>query len=868
MNVTAGSRLGPYEIVSPIGAGGMGEVWKARDTRLDRSVAIKVLPAEFAHNAQLKIRFEREAKTISQLNHPNICTLYDVGDDYLVMELLEGESLAMRLEKGPLPIIDLFRYGAQIADALDKAHRAGIVHRDLKPANIMVTKSGAKLLDFGLAKTAVAAVDVNDATQHRGLTQEGTIIGTFQYMAPEQLEGLEADARTDIFSFGALLYEMATGKRAFQGSTRTSLIAAIVGSSPRPLAQLRPTSPVALEHIIAKCLEKDPDDRWQSAHDIRQELLWAAEREDRQATEVRPLRRKALTAALAVSWLLLGAAVAWYVTRPAAPTTVSSLVAPKGFSFDGERGPVMISPDGRRIAFVAASETSWSLFVRDLGTMSARALPGTEDAGYPFWSPDSQSIGFFSGGKLKTIRVDGGPAQSISDAPTSRGGAWGRDTIVFNASYRDGLYAVPAGGGTPKKVTTLSADEISHRWPAFLPDGEHVLFLAQRAEGGSKIDASTIDVVSLKTGKRRSLLRANSSVLYAPPGYLLFWREKSLLAQDLDTSSLELRGNARVVAEDVAYSGTEAVIASVSNQGTLIYQPAQEGKTLLVTSDRKGTMAQIDSVPPDKIGSLAMSHDGKKLAFSVLDQGTDVRVVDLVRGTKSRLTFAGGDEDSPVWSPDDTRIAFHADRRGGDGGDVYVIGSGGADVEQPLLVSPEATTPTDWSPDGKSVLLEVNDTKEGTDIWIYSFDDKRATPLIRTPFRETEAVFSPDGNWIAYSSDQSGLPEVYIQRRDGSGSRLQASTGGGTQPLWRRDGAELFFISPDHQIFAVAVKQGPELELNTPTALFAFREPDRDPPDRSYAVSPDGQRFALLTTSANSQSPVTLVQNWTHLIQK
>jgi eukaryotic-like serine/threonine-protein kinase len=868
MDVTTGTRLGPYEILSRLGAGGMGEVWSARDTRLERRVAVKILPAEFAQSAQFKLRFEREAKTISQLSHPNICTLYDVGVDYLVMELLEGESLAERLDKGPLPIADVFRYGAQIADALEKAHRAGVIHRDLKPGNVMIPKSGATLLDFGLSKPTAEAVNVGDATAHRPLTEEGTILGTFQYMAPEQLEGLEADARTDIFAFGALLYEMATGKRAFQGKTRTSLIAAIIGGSPRPLAELRPATPSDLEHIIAKCLEKEPDERWQSVHDIGQELRWTAERESRAAVEVRPKSRTLPAAAAITSWLLLAGAAVWYFTRPELPTTVTSLVAPPGHSFNTERSSVVISPDGRRVAFVAESGTSSALFVRDLGGTTARALTGTEEAGFAFWSPDSNSLGFIAGGKLKTISVDGGPPQTIADAPSSRGGTWSGDTIVFNANFREGLSSVSSDGGTVTKVSQLASGEISHRWPAFLPDGEHVLFLCQRAEGGSQGDQSTIDVISLKSGKRKPLVRTNSSPLYAPPSYLLFWREKALLAQKFDVGSLEVSGSSLVVAEDVSYTGTEAVIASASLNGTLVYQTAGDaGKVVLTTADRNGNQTRIEAMgPPQFITDAVLSRDGKRLAFSILDQGDDLGIIDLARETTSRLTFDGGDETAPVWSPDGSRIAFSSNRS--DGGDVYLIGTGGADVEQPLFISPEAATPSDWSSDGLWLLLSVDDPKTGFDIWSYSFETKSASPLIRTPFHENEAVFSPDGQFIAFTSTQSGRPEVYVQNREGKGPRWQASKGGGSQPVWRSDGRELFFIGPDQQLFAAAISQSGEFGVEPPVALFGFRASGNLQTRRSYSPFPDGQRFVIRAGSANSDAPVTIVQRWTGLLRK
>lgn len=867
MSIKSGTRLGPYEIVSPIGAGGMGEVWCARDTRLDRSVAVKILPAELAGNAQLKIRFEREARAISQLNHPHICTLFDVGDGYLVMELLEGESLADRLLRGPLPMSDVFRLGAQIAGALDKAHRAGIVHRDLKPGNVMVTKNGAKLLDFGLAKSVVGTIDVTAATEHRPLTQEGTIIGTFQYMAPEQLEGIEADARTDIFALGALLYEMATGKRAFQGSSKTSLIASIVGGQPPPLAEVRPASPPSLEHIVAKCLEKDPDERWQSAHDVAQELRWASEREAAPAAATAdPRGGVALRVMLAASWLIFAAAVAWFATRPAPPMTVTSLVPPRGFAV---QDAVMISPDGRRVAFVAVDgKNVLQLFLRDLGETVARPLPGTENSLYPFWSPDSKSIGFFANGKMKTVSVDGGPAQDVADVLDSRGGTWTPDgTIIFNHDFRDGLFAVSAQGGTPVRITRLAPGEISHRWPVALPGGKHVLFLAQRAEGGAVKDPSTIDVLTLDGGERRALVRANSSPLYSKSGHLLFWREGAMLAQQFDADSLKVSGGVSMVVENVAYSATEAMIASASDSGTLIYQPAlgDEGHVHTLLSDRKGTTSPLNGIADGHTLGPSLSHDGRKLAYSVREHGDDLRVFDLSRGTMTRLTLDAGDEISPVWSPDDARIAFSSDR--GNGPDVYVIAAMGGEVEQPLLVTPEPAFPNDWSSDGSSLLITLLDPKTGPDLWTYTFAHKRAAPLIQTPFSESQGVFSPDGRWIAYVSDQSGREEIHVSRRDGRGPRWQVSKSGGVQPSWRRDGKELFFLGPAHELFAVTVAGGEEITFSEPVAQFTFRESPRERRLRTYSAAPDGQHFVILTASANSGNPVTMVQNWTELLK-
>src|SRR5436305_8989690 len=487
MQVTAGSRLGPYEIVAPIGAGGMGEVYKARDTRLDRSVAVKILPSAFADNAQLKIRFEREAKTISQLTHPHICTLYDVGNEsgveYLVMELLDGDTLADRIARGPLPMRDVLRYGREIAAALDRAHRAGVVHRDLKPGNVMITKSGAKLLDFGLAKGGSIEISPDGATQQKSLTQEGTILGTFQYMAPEQLEGMEADARTDIFALGSVLYEMTTGRRAFDGKTRTSLIAAIVGSEPPPIRSTQPLTPTALEHVIVTCLEKEPDRRWQSAHDVASELSWIAGGSAVDQAPVRRARRRlAAMAAIALA-LIAAAAIAMLVRERTKPVErlAFTVTSPRGLSLYR----AAISPDGRSIALVAGTQAESSLWVRRLGEITGTRItaPGAFRTIFgPFWSPDSQWIGFSSEGRLMKIRAGGGAVEMITKLPGYYcGAAWNaKGDILYAPRFGAGLYRVPAGGGDAVPVTTLDPKrrETLNGWPRFLPDADHFLFVS------------------------------------------------------------------------------------------------------------------------------------------------------------------------------------------------------------------------------------------------------------------------------------------------------------------------------------------------------------------------------------------------------
>jgi serine/threonine protein kinase len=603
MPVTTGSRLGPYEILAPIGAGGMGEVYKGRDTRLDRSVAIKVLPPAFADDAQLKLRFEREARTISQLTHPNICTLYDIGNEngveYLVMELLDGETLGDRLSRGALPMRDVVRYGREVAAALDRAHRAGVVHRDLKPGNVMITKSGAKLLDFGLAKGGSIEISPDGATQQKSLTQEGTILGTFQYMAPEQLEGVEADARTDIFALGALLYEMATGRRAFDGKTKTSLIAAIVGSEPKPIRDLQPLTPAAFEHVVEKCLAKDPDQRWQSASDVASELDWISgatsiEQSAGDKIRRRGRRRAAMMATVALAAIAAAVAGSLLLMRPRVPESpvLLSLTMPSHGAI-AQFGHAAFSPDGNAIAFVGDSgatpasgtKSTRSLWIRQLDRAEPRQLPGTEGALHPFWSPDGTSVGFFAQGKLKRIAVGGGPPQTICDAPLAWGGSWNRDGVIIFCSQGVGpLFRVDAKGGAPRPLTKLGPREEAHRWPVFLPDGDHFVF-----EGDAfRTEDHHVKVGSLRDGSSHDLFQAVTNVLYVEPGQLLFVRAGALLAQAFDAKTLTVAGEPRVIAEKVVENDENHNFEFTASQnGRLIYRSGSPDSQL-TWLDRSG----------------------------------------------------------------------------------------------------------------------------------------------------------------------------------------------------------------------------------------------------------------------------------------
>ncbi|HEV8609028.1 MAG TPA: protein kinase, partial [Thermoanaerobaculia bacterium] len=609
MTLPAGSRLGPYEILSAVGAGGMGEVYKARDTRLERTVAVKVLPARLSENAGFRQRFEREAKTISQLSHPHICTLHDVGNqdgvEYLVMEFLEGETLTERLARGPLPIEQVLRYGIEISDALEKAHRQGIVHRDLKPGNVMLTKSGLKLVDFGLAKLAgpapgsvVSSLSVVPTQAEMGLTAQGTILGTFQYMAPEQLEGEEADGRTDIFALGLLLYEMATGQKAFSGKTQASLIGAIMHSEPPSISSAKPMTPPVLDRVVRTCLARDPDDRFQTAHDVRLQLQWIAEGGSAiglpaPVAAKRKSREKLAWALVPVAAIAAVAATVFVVRlRTQTPRTVVSMLHPpekSAFAFDF--GPMALSPDGRRMAFVATSSGINMLWVRPLSGVSAQPLAGTEGASNPFWSPDSRFLGFFANRQLKKIEASGGPPQTLADASLGRGGSWNRDgVILFVPNSREVVHRVSASGGEASPVTKLDggASELSHRWPVFLPDGRRFLYLAQSSVGAG--EKNGIYAASLDGGERKFLFNANTNVAYTPPGHLLFYRERTLLARPFDTKSLRFTEEAFPVAEDVQYFATFAqAVFAASDQGLLAYQTGVSGgQTQLTWLDRAG----------------------------------------------------------------------------------------------------------------------------------------------------------------------------------------------------------------------------------------------------------------------------------------
>ena len=889
MSPQAGSRLGPYELTAPIGAGGMGEVWRGKDTRLDRSVAVKILPAGFAQDDERRQRFEREAKTVSSLNHPHICTLFDVGHEgdahFLVMELLEGESLADRLQKGPLPLDQVVKFGAQVAEALSAAHKQGIVHRDLKPGNVMLTKTGAKLLDFGLARPGAGLGGASGSTalptEAKPLTSVGTVLGTFQYMAPEQLEGAEADPRTDIFALGALIYEMATARRAFEGKSKTSLIAAILSTQPPPISSFQPVMPPALDHVVKKCLEKDPDDRWQSAHDVASELRWIGDAGSQAGVPATlSLRRRsrerlawALAAVLGLAAALLGVA---QLRRPASPAIAlrATLEPPAEntlIPFD-ELG-MALSPDGRQLAFVAiAGDSSKKVWVRDLSDMSARPLSETSGAWYPFWSPDGRHIGFFADGKLKRIDLRGGSPQAIAEAPSGRGGSWGKgDIILFSPNVRSAIHQVPATGGTPAPVTHFDPEkETTHRWPYFLPDGKHFLYLL-RARVSGKPEVGRLMVGSIDSPETQLLIEDATNAIYVDPGYLLYGRAGNLNAWRFDAGSRRLVGQpVPVVKEKLSFwEAKNLVVLSASTSGTIVYLPEAVLQTTLQWYDSGGRVLG-SLAAPGLYNGPRVSPDGKKLAFALFDSGgtqSDLWIMDLQYERTFRLTQKSGLFIAPVWSRDSGRLMFTCQPKGVQDLCSRSLGEGG-DVEL-LHVTPNWKTTGSWMPDGRSVLFDEQDPETNRDLKILSLGDKPETRvLLATPFDETTPEVSPDGRWAAYTSNETGRVEVDVRPVSGSFEQWQVSTGGGSQPRWRGDGRELYFASPDGYLMAVSIESQPVFRPGTPRKLFRLPErPERDTPVFED-VTPDGKRFLLsVPTTSRSSVGFHVIVNWPSLLE-
>ena len=891
--------------MSPLGTGGMGEVYRARDTRLDRAVAIKILPST---DPELKQRFEREARAIAALSHPHICTLFDVGTadpstgsgqavDFLVMECLEGESLASRLERGPLKPDEALAIAIQIAGALDKAHRAGIVHRDLKPGNVMLTKERgsptgslhAKLLDFGLAKlrpapAASGAVSMA-VTQSSPMTGAGTILGTLPYMSPEQLEGEEADARCDIWAFGCLVYEMVTGRKPFEGRRHATMIGAILEREPQPVSQIQPLVPSRLDHVIARCLAKDPDRRWQTATDLVEELHYVsgspaaesvpAQAPPRQSSSAPRMRRVSVLAAI-VALVGVAFAAGMIVRRPAPLSVVKFIVQPPPggfFTVGGRVGAAgAVSPDGRRIAFTAREASGQiRLWIRGIDELTAIPLAGTDGAQFPFWSPDSRSLGFFAADKLLRVEVSGGGVQTVCPAPSSRGGTWGPDgTIVFSAQA--GLMRVPAAGCQPVSASSSVANVAELRFPSFLPDGKHVLVY-----GGGR-DVSGVYVAAIDGSNATRLVAADTGAVFAPSGHLLFGRQGVLLAQAFDISRLTVTGDPVPVAESVeqgVFTGVPSFSVSAAN--TLVYGTGSGRQVDLAILDRSGR----------SIGSLrssdhmAISPDGKRIAVDFGDQsagGRDVWLFEIARNVWTRFTFAPRNDWVPTWSPDGSRIVFASDREQQGLGQLYEKPAAGGTDERLLLKTDEHKHHLHYSPAGQAIAFESTkaagaDGTPDTNIWILPMPtgDRKPVPFAQSRFNETNPQFSNDGRFLAYVSNESGALEVYVQPFPATGNKWQVSTNGGVEPKWRADGRELYYVAADGKMMAVPLTaSGSTLDIGAPAPLFQTTRAATGTSTAHFAVTADGQRFMIGARGMDvgETPPIAVVLNWTAALNK
>ena len=907
----------------------MGEVYKARDTRLERTVAIKVLPPHAASSADLKQRFEREAQTVASLKHPHICVLHDIGSeagtDFIVMEYLQGETLADRLARGKgrgsgatavgaskpasgssqakgaiasaapsgtgkteasvvgkaLKLDEALVIAMQIADALDQAHQHGVVHRDLKPANVMLLSSGGsqsgaphvKLLDFGLAKLTAPTGAIESAnTIQQDLTGPGMILGTVRYMAPEQVEGKNADARTDIFAFGAVLYEMLTGRKAFDGKSQPSLIAAIMNVDPTPISALMPIAPRALERLVTRCLAKDPEDRWQTAHDLLIQLRWIAGRGAKGQSSAAPAatraKREPWTLAAIAAGLLLTAGMAVpayrYIQGPPAPDALRFRVPAVGLSpYD-----IAISPDGETIAMVARpSQEAASLYVRPVGAVTFKKLAGTDNAAQPFWSPDSSTIGFVAGGRLKKVAASGAPPQEIGAIEGAFfGGTWGTDgTILFGSAT--GLRRVSGEGGTPESVTTAEKPEVGHYWPHFLPDGKHYLYLSWSVE----TDKRAIFGGAIGSNERTRVLAADSGPQYAS-GYLVFRREATVLAQPFDAGRLALSGGPVQIAGEVGFNPANGRSAfGVAQKGTLIFFQAPTGAAsgrARVTAnwqfgwhDREGRLVSVAG-EPGPYGEIDLSQDGRLIAVTRQDPGapgSDIWVIDWQRGVSTKLTLDPADDLNPVWSPDGARVAFTTFRSGN--ADVFVKNANGIGPETSLLDSTADEYVEDWSKDGRYLIFKLAQG-EFEDLYVLPFDADgkpgKPFPVVQGPFHKDEPQFSYDGKWLAYGSDESGVFEIYVTSFPALDQKIKVSDGGGGRPRWRRDSKELFYLPLQASgTRTVEFKPGPKLDAGPSQQLFATPGfTSADPTRHLWSVAPDGQRV-LMRTLATTGGGIT-----------
>jgi serine/threonine protein kinase/Tol biopolymer transport system component len=897
MALTSGTKLGPYEIQSPLGAGGMGEVYRARDTRLDRTVAIKVLPTHLSADPELRQRFDREAKAISALQHPNICTLHDVGSqdgvDFLVMEYLEGQTLADRLVKGALPLDQVLKIGTEIAEALEKAHRQGIVHRDLKPGNIMLTKSGAKLMDFGLAKPELAmagsakgqltpstpTMNLASLTSAASpLTQKGSIVGTFQYLSPEVLQGAEADARSDIFSFGCVLYEMVAGRRAFEGKSQLGVLTAILEKEPEPITA---SQPPALDRVIRACLAKDPADRFQSAHDVAMDLRWVADSAGASSeTSARKFKKSWVVVAAAVFLVCIALAslvgYRWSKQSENTEPIHAEIPPPDKFPFDAtgdNAGMPVLSPQGDQMAFVGHSANAQFLWVRSLRNDAAQQLDGTQGAMHPFWSPDGKYVGFFANGKLNKIAASGGPVSVLAEASTSRGGTWGAEWIVFSPSFQSELQKVSAQGGTPTPATVMDKQKhTTHRWPWFLPDGKHFLFLATSHNGG-EAKTSGIYFGSIDNTESRLVVATDSAAQYGS-GYLLYRANTSLVAQPFDPESGRLSGSPLPLVNNIRYdAGVWRSIFAVSQDGLIVYQAntGTTGGTRLVWLDRSGKQLDTISEPENMATDVRLSPDGKRVAFIQLGAASGVWTLDLERKIKTRITFDQQTVAYPSWSPDGKTLMFTADLANR-GGTVEIRSKAvdGSGTEKTLTAEQNNYHSPEWSRDGKYLTYLNGDGEKMVSLWAVPVaGDAKPFTVVQPPSPQSNVYtyrVSPDSRWVAYESDESGAIEIYVTTFPEGKGKWRVSTSGGANPVWSGNMKELFYRDLTDQFFVCRLTfKGSEIEVGTPQRLFHAGVPGVGIP---YDVSADGQRLLVDLAEEEGASPLSIAVNWPAELKK
>jgi len=906
--ILPGRRLGPYEILAPIGAGGMGEVYQARDTKLGRDVAIKVLAANFVNDPQRLVRFQREARLLAALNHPNIATIYGLeqsdGVTCLVMELVPGQTLANRVKSGAVPVEEALQIAVQIAEALEAAHEKSIIHRDLKPTNVKVTPEGkVKVLDFGLAKAFAGDAENDDPSNSPTLsataTMQGVILGTAAYMSPEQARGKTCDKRADIWAFGCVLYELLTGKHTFRGETVTEILAAVLKEEPEWRA-LPASTPLKIRDLLGRCLQKDLRRRLHDAADARIEIeeALAAPANAEPAAAAKGIRmRWRENLVWGVASLLLAGFISMAVwklkpssTSPPQPVTRTVINLPPGQQLAGlESGPAMaLSPDGTHLAYVARQSGNQQLYLRPMDSEEVKPIPGTEGAVNPFFSPDGQWVGFFAGGNLKKVSVSGGAAMTLAIAALARGASWGSQGMIAFSPTTDGaLQQVPDAGGTPQLLTRLGKGDISQRWPEFLPGGKAVIFAA--SANTSNWANAQVAVQSLGTGERRNLIQGGTNPRYAPSGHLVYSQGGSLMAVPFDPQRLVVTGPPVAVVERVLQSSVIGVAQySFSSTGSVVYVPGgiQSAQSRLVWVSRNGA-AQPLAAPVRPYRGPRLSPDGRRVVVAIEEQETQIWLYDLSQETLTRLTFEGSANYNPVWTPDGKRIAFNSNREGVPVNLFWQLADGSGGLER-LTTNQYGQAPMSWSPDGQVLaFIEINPTT-GRDIWTLQMGDsslrsgqapsarsglvpstasgqgRKAQLFLRTPATESAPRFSPNGRWLAYTSDESGRFEIYVQPYPGPGGKWQISTEGGTEPVWNPNGRELFYRSGD-KIMAVGVMTQPTFSVGKPKMLFEGPFEPAPTTFPNYDVTPDGQRFLMLEPSEQGQAAPTqinVVLNW------